>query len=88
MAEEPRPVEESSSVFESSHSIIAEAKIESAEEPKLKIAAEQLKALSPLQDTAIEGTKDCCNNSKEEEDGQRTRRCYRICKGVDSCLST
>ena len=51
--EESRPAEESSSVFESSHSIIAEAKIESTEEPKLKIAAEQLKALSPLQDTEL-----------------------------------
>jgi hypothetical protein len=46
-AEEPKPVEESS------HSAPAEAKTESAEEPKPKIAAEQLKALSLLQETEL-----------------------------------
>jgi hypothetical protein len=49
-AEEPRPAEGSSSTFESSYPAPAEAKTESAEEPKPKIAAEQLKALSPLQE--------------------------------------
>jgi hypothetical protein len=52
-AKEPRPTEESSSAFESSHSAPAEAKTESAEEPKLKIAAEKLKALSPLQEPEL-----------------------------------
>jgi hypothetical protein len=50
--EEPRPVEESS-VFESSHSAPAKAKTELAEEPKPKIAAEQLKALSLLQEIEL-----------------------------------
>jgi hypothetical protein len=48
-----RPAEESSSVFESSHSAPAEAKTKSVEEPKSKIAAEQLKVLSPLQETEL-----------------------------------
>jgi hypothetical protein len=52
-AEEPRPAEESSSTFDSSYPAPAEAKIESTEEPKPKIAAEQLKALSPLQETEL-----------------------------------
>ena len=51
-AEEPRPVE-GSSAFESSYPAPAEAKTESAKEPKPKIAAEQLKALSPLQETGL-----------------------------------
>jgi hypothetical protein len=50
--EEPRPIEESS-VFESSNSAPAEAKTESAEEPIPKIVAEQLKALSLLQETKL-----------------------------------
>jgi hypothetical protein len=51
-AGEPRPAE-GSSVFESSYPAPAEAKTEPAEEPKLKIAAERLKALSPLQETEL-----------------------------------
>jgi hypothetical protein len=53
MAEEPRPVEESSSVFESSRSAPTEAKTKLAEEPKSKIAVEQLKVLSLLQETEL-----------------------------------
>jgi hypothetical protein len=52
-AEEPRPAKGSSFAFKSSYPAPAEAKTESAEEPKLKIAAEQLKALSPLQETKL-----------------------------------
>jgi pyruvate/2-oxoglutarate dehydrogenase complex dihydrolipoamide acyltransferase (E2) component len=52
-AKEPSPAEGSSSVFESSYTAPAEAKTESAKEPKPKIAAEQLKALSPLQETEL-----------------------------------
>jgi hypothetical protein len=52
-AEGPRPAEGSSSAFESSYPAPVEAKIESAKEPKPKIAAEQLKALSPLQETEL-----------------------------------
>jgi hypothetical protein len=52
-AEESRPAEESSSVFESSHSAPAEAKTKSVEEPKPKIAAEQLKVLRLLQETEL-----------------------------------
>jgi hypothetical protein len=35
-----------------------------------------------MYDGTAEGIKDPCNNSKEEENGQRTRRCYGICKGT------
>jgi hypothetical protein len=51
-AEEPRPAEGSSAV-ESSHLATAKARVESTEEPKLKIAAEQSKALSSLQETEL-----------------------------------
>jgi hypothetical protein len=51
--EELSPTEESSSVFESSHSVPAEAKTESTGEPKPKKAAKQLKALSPLQEIEL-----------------------------------
>jgi hypothetical protein len=47
--EEPRPAERSSAP-ESSHLAPAEAKMESVEEPKPKIAVEQPKALSSLQE--------------------------------------
>jgi hypothetical protein len=50
---ESRPAKGSSFVFESSYLAPAEAKTESAEEPKPKIAVEQLKALSPLQETEL-----------------------------------
>jgi cytoskeletal protein RodZ len=40
-----------SSALELSYPAPVEAKMESVEEPKLKIAAEQVKALSPLQET-------------------------------------
>jgi hypothetical protein len=87
-AEEPRPAE-GSSVVQPSHPAPVEAKTELAEEPKPKIAVEQLKALSPLQEQrTTKGTKDCFSNSEEKKDGQRTRRCYRIYEGVNSCLST
>jgi hypothetical protein len=52
-AEEPRPIEGSSFVTEPSHSAPAEARTELAEEPKLKEAAEQPKALSPLRETEL-----------------------------------
>jgi hypothetical protein len=52
IVEEPRPAE-GSSAFESSYPAPAEAKTESDEEPKPKIAAEQLKALSPLQEIEL-----------------------------------
>jgi hypothetical protein len=48
--EELRPAEGSSAV-ESSHPAPAEARMESAEEPKPKIAAGQLNVLSPFQET-------------------------------------
>jgi hypothetical protein len=50
---EPRPIEGSSSVSEPIHSTPAEARIESAVEPKLKRAAEPPKASSPLQETEL-----------------------------------
>jgi hypothetical protein len=50
--EDPRPIEGSSAV-ESSHPATAEARVESVEEPKVKIAAEQSKALSLLQETEL-----------------------------------
>jgi hypothetical protein len=52
-AKELRPAEGSSSIFESSYPSSAEAKTESVEEPKPKISAKQLKALSPLQETEL-----------------------------------
>ena len=51
-AEEPRPAERSSAL-ESSHPAPAEAKMEPAEEPKPKIAAEQLKVSSLFQGTEV-----------------------------------
>jgi hypothetical protein len=51
-AEEPRPAE-GSSVVESSHPSTVEARVETAEVPKLKIAVEQSKALSSLQETEL-----------------------------------
>jgi hypothetical protein len=50
--EEPRPIE-GSSVSEPSHSAPTETRMESTEEPELKKAAEQLKALSLLQETEL-----------------------------------
>jgi hypothetical protein len=47
----PKLAEGPSSALELSYPAPAEAKTESVEEPKLKIAAEQAKALSPLQET-------------------------------------
>jgi hypothetical protein len=44
-AEEPRPIEGSSSVSEPSRSTLAEARTELAGEPELKTALEKLKAL-------------------------------------------
>jgi hypothetical protein len=52
-AERPGPIEGSSSVTEPSHSAPAEARTELAEEPKLKEAVEQPKALSPLRETEL-----------------------------------
>jgi hypothetical protein len=52
IAEEPRPTERYSAP-ESSHPAVAEARMESAEEPKLKIAAEQPKVLSSLQEIEL-----------------------------------
>jgi hypothetical protein len=51
--EEPRLAGGSSSAFESSYPAPTEAKTESAEEPKPKIVAKQLKALSSLQKTEL-----------------------------------
>jgi hypothetical protein len=51
--EEPRPIEGSFSVFEPSQSTPAEARTKSTEEPELKKAAEQPKALSLLQETKL-----------------------------------
>jgi hypothetical protein len=51
-AEELRPAE-GSSAFESSHPAPAEARMESAEKPKPKIAAEQLEVSSPFQETEV-----------------------------------
>jgi hypothetical protein len=50
--EEPRPAEGSSAV-ESSHPATTEARVESAEEPRVNISAEQSKALSSLQETEL-----------------------------------
>ena len=50
--EESRPAERSSAP-ESSHPAPAEARMESVEEPKLKIAAEKPKALSSLQEIEL-----------------------------------
>jgi type IV secretory pathway VirB9-like protein len=36
---------------------------------------------------ATEGVKNSCNNSKKEENGQRTRRCYGIFKSANPCFS-
>jgi hypothetical protein len=49
--EVPKLAEGPSSALELSYPAPAKAKTESVEEPKLKIAAEQVKALSPLQET-------------------------------------
>jgi hypothetical protein len=43
----PKLIERAAPIVEPSRSVIVEAKIEPAEEPKLEKAAEQLKALSP-----------------------------------------
>jgi hypothetical protein len=51
-AEESRPAEGSSAV-ESSHPATAEARVELAEEPKVKIASEQSKSLSSLKETEL-----------------------------------
>jgi hypothetical protein len=51
-AEETRSAEGSSTV-ESSHPATAEARVESAEEPKVKVLGEQSKALSSLQETEL-----------------------------------
>jgi hypothetical protein len=51
-AEEPRTAEGSSAV-ESSHPAPAEARMESAKKPKLKITAERLGVLSPFQETEV-----------------------------------
>jgi hypothetical protein len=53
MAEEPRPIEGSSSVSKPSRSAPAEARTESTIEPELKTTSEQSKALSPLQETEL-----------------------------------
>jgi hypothetical protein len=50
--EEPRPTE-GSSAFESSRPTPAEARMDSAEKPKLKITAEQLEVSSPFQETEV-----------------------------------
>jgi hypothetical protein len=50
-AEVSKLAEGPSSALELSYPAPAEAKTESVEEPKLKIAVEQVKALSPLQET-------------------------------------
>jgi hypothetical protein len=52
-AEKPRPIEGSSFISEPSHTAPAEARMESTEEPGLKKAVEQPKALSPLQETEL-----------------------------------
>jgi hypothetical protein len=49
----PRPIEGSSFVSESSRSAPAEAGTESAEEPELKTASDQSKALSPLREMEL-----------------------------------
>jgi hypothetical protein len=51
--EVPKLAEGPSSALELSYPAPAEAKMESVEEPKLKIAVEQVKALSPLQETEL-----------------------------------
>jgi hypothetical protein len=53
MAEVPKPIEGFSSVSEPSRFAPVKARIESAEEPELKKATEQPKALSPLQETEL-----------------------------------
>jgi hypothetical protein len=53
MAEVPRPIEGSSSVSEPSRSAPVETKTEPAKGPELKKAAEQPKALSPLQEMEL-----------------------------------
>ena len=51
MTKVPKLAEGPSSALELSYPTPAKAKMKSVEEPKLKIAAELVKALSPLQET-------------------------------------
>jgi hypothetical protein len=79
-------IERSASIPEPGHSMSVEVKTGPAEEPKLQKVAEQTKALSSPRDGIAEGIKIPCNNSEEEENGQRARRCHGIRKSINSCF--
>ena len=73
-AEVPKAMEQEKAETVEAPKRPTEAKERTVEEPELKKPAGQPKTL-------------ICNNSKEEENGQRTRRCHGIRKGTGSCFN-
>jgi hypothetical protein len=90
----PKLAERPSSAVELEFPAPAEATAGSAKESISKTAAEQPKAeiadVPNDRRARIEeidkGIKNSCSNSKEEENGQRTRLCHGVDKGTNSCL--
>jgi hypothetical protein len=71
MAKVPELTEGPSSAIEPSHPATAEARVELAEEPIPKTVERGAKNYHEFikRSITVEGSKGCCNNSKEKENG-------------------
>jgi hypothetical protein len=101
MTKVPKLAEGPSSAVEPEYPAPAEAKGESAEVPKRPAEAKENDRRTRIKEAGratknpkpatrarvIEGVQNSCNNSKEEKNGQRTRRFHGISKGTGSCFN-